>query len=162
LTVGGEIRAHDGHHVGTVVSGNGITPGTEADQRYYDYHPRTLAAGAFAHEEWNRGALQVTADLGWRHEAYHMRDDRLDGVTFDQPHAFAPPRPGRGWSGGGGGRLPARAARSGREPAFRALYDGEGVGNVPLMENGEPLIKPEQVNDFEGGLNYLSRHFKGE
>jgi outer membrane receptor protein involved in Fe transport len=45
-----------------------------------------------------------------------------------------------------------------REPAFRDLYDGEGVGNLPLFRYAippdnfaNPLIRPEHVNDYELG-----------
>jgi iron complex outermembrane receptor protein len=48
LTLGGELRAHDGHHTGEVLSGGTLPPGTPPDLSYYDYHPRTLAAGLFA------------------------------------------------------------------------------------------------------------------
>src|SRR5206468_10576306 len=40
---------------------------------------------------------------------------------------------------------------------FLDLYDGEGVGNVPLIVNGEPLIKPERVNDYELGASWARR-----
>ena len=44
LTVGGELRAHDGRHWGEVVTGDGLPPGTAPGHTYYDYHPRTLSA----------------------------------------------------------------------------------------------------------------------
>jgi outer membrane receptor for Fe3+-dicitrate len=47
-----------------------------------------------------------------------------------------------------------------REPAFRDLYDAEGVGSVPLYADAaqgtynDPLIKPEHVHDFEVGSSW--------
>jgi iron complex outermembrane receptor protein len=163
FTLGGELRFHDGRHVGSVISGDGLPPGTAPDVRYYDYHPRTLAAGLFAREEWNaRPALRVTADLAWRHEGYAMRDDRFDGVRFDQTYDFAVPRLGVDWHPDGAWSAFASWALSGREPAFRDLYDAEGVGSVPLyrvvdVANGvykDPLIHPEHVNDVELGARW--------
>jgi iron complex outermembrane receptor protein len=56
------------------------------------------------------------------------------------------------------GAVFAAAGQSRREPAFRDLYDGEGVGNVPLFDaNGNPLIRPERVNDYELGLEWRPR-----
>ncbi len=160
LTLGGELRAHDGRHFGQVVSGNGLPPGTEADLTYYDFHPRTLAAGAYVREEWNaRSDVRVTGDLAWRHQRYSMRDDRFDGVRFDQTYDFALPRLGVTWSPTP--RVSAFAAWSSaaREPALRDLYDGEGVGNVPLYAQHDPLrqsyrvplVHPEHVQDWELG-----------
>jgi len=160
LTLGGEIRRHDGHHTGDVLSGNGIPPNTEADARYYDYHPWTLSAGLFAREEW-RAAAQwlVTADLGWRHQGYYQRDDQFDGIRFDQTYDFLNPRLGVTWSPNARVNAFASYAHASREPAFRDLYDGETVGSLPLYGTIDvaagvyqnPLIHPEHVDDFEAG-----------
>lgn len=152
LTLGGELRGHDGHHVGTVISGSGLPPGTEADHRYYDFHPRTFSSGLFAREEWQLGAaLRATADLSWRHQGYLMRGDHFDGVRFDQPYDFALPRVGLTWSPRPELAVFAAGAHSRREPALRDLYDGEGFGAAPLLRNGAPLVRPEKVNDYELG-----------
>ena len=162
ITFGGEIRAHDGHHIGTVISGSGLPPGTEADHVYYDYHPRTLSAGVFAREEWTpRPMWAWTLDLAWRHQGYFMRDDRYDGVRFDQSYDFFLPRLGVRWNPTGSLALFAAAGHARREPAFRDLYDGEGVGSVPLIVNGEPLIKPERVNDYELGVSWWNLASRG-
>ena len=89
VTVGGELRAHDGRHIGSVISGDGAPPGTEPDHVYYDYHPRTLSGGLFMRDEWTQNtALAWTLDLAWRHQGYFMRDDQFDGVKFDQSYDF--------------------------------------------------------------------------
>jgi iron complex outermembrane receptor protein len=155
LTVGGELRAHDGRHFGQVLSGDGLTPGTPPDVSYYDYHPRTLSAGLFAREEWRPGpSWQITGDLAWRHQDYRMRGDRYDGVRFDQAYDFALPRLGLTWTPRSDLSCFVAWAQSRREPAFRDLYDAEGVGSVPLIVNGEPLIRPERVNDYELGAHW--------
>jgi iron complex outermembrane receptor protein len=158
LTLGGELRWHDGRHVGTVISGNGLPPGTEPDHVYYDYHPRTFAGGLFLREEWQpRRRLWVSADLGWRHQGYFMRGDLTDpafhpqAIRFDQSYDFANPRLGLTWRGDGPWQFFAAVSHARREPAFRDLYDAEGAGSVPLLENGKPLIRPERVNDYELG-----------
>jgi outer membrane receptor protein involved in Fe transport len=84
----------------------------------------------------------LTGDLAWRHEAYHMRGDQFDGVTFDQPYDFALPRLGATWQARTDLQLYGAASTSQREPAFRDLYDAEGAGSVPLIVDGEPLILP--------------------
>lgn len=164
LTLGGELRWHDGHHVGTVVSGNGLPPGTEPDHVYYDYHPRTFAGGLFVREEWQaRRQLWLSADLGWRHQGYFMRGDLADPVfhpqpiRFDQSYDFANPRLGLTWRGDGPWQCFAAVSHSRREPAFRDLYDAEGAGSVPLLENGTPLVRPERVNDYELGATRRQR-----
>jgi iron complex outermembrane receptor protein len=163
ITVGGEIRAHDGRHYGEVVSGSNLTPGTAPDYRYYDYHPRTLAGGLFVREEWEaRTALLVTADLAWRHQSYFMRDDNFDGIQFDQKYDFALPRLGLTWMPRAEFQAYASWAQSRREPAFRDLYDAEGPGSVPLyrvhdMVNNvyeDPLVTPEHVNTYEAGASW--------
>jgi iron complex outermembrane recepter protein len=163
LTIGAELRAHDGRHWGEVITGNGLPPGTAPDHVYYDYHPRTMSAGLFAREEWQpRRELTVTADLAWRHQGYSMRGDHFDGIRFDQPYDFALPRLGASWGSGGAWRAFASVAHSRREPAFRDLYDAEGVGSVPLYRRvaagifEDPLIKPEKVMDYEAGGEWRS------
>jgi outer membrane receptor protein involved in Fe transport len=160
LVVGGELRAHDGHHWGEVLGGTPLPPGAGLDTRYYDYHPRTLAAGLFAREEWQaRERWLVTADLAWRHQSYAMRGDRFDGIRFDQPYDFAIPRLGLTWSPRADLSAFASWSYSSREPAFRDLYDAEGAGSLPLyavvdVARGvyrDPLIRPEHVQDWEAG-----------
>ncbi len=171
LTVGGELRAHDGRHFGEVKSGDGLPPGTPPDQAYYDYHPRTLSASLYAREEWKwRPQWLVTADLAWRHQAYHMQDDHFDSIEFDQTYDFGLPRLGLTWLPRPGLSAFASWAYSAREPAFRDLYDAEGVGSVPLfavhdtVNNNwsDPLIDPEQVNDFEAGLAWTRGGLSGD
>jgi len=167
LTVGGELRFHDGHHIGTVVSGNGAPPGTEPDHVYYDYHPRTLSGGLFLREEWRVSTgLQATGDLAWRHQTYRMRGDVTDPVfhatpiRFDQRYDFANPRLGLTWAPRGALTAFAAWSQARREPAFRDLYDAEGAGSVPLYRGAlagnydEPLIRPERVNDYEIGASW--------
>jgi iron complex outermembrane receptor protein len=160
LTLGGELRAHDGHHTGEVLSGGSLPPGTPPDLSYYDYHPRTLAAGLFAREQRKlKHDLEATLDLAWRHQGYDMRDDQFDHIAFKQTYDFVIPRVALGWTPRQDWNVFGAWAYSSREPAFRDLYDGEGPGNVPLFADadvvtnsyGDPLIKPEHVNDFELG-----------
>ncbi|MBI1798648.1 MAG: TonB-dependent receptor [Candidatus Eisenbacteria bacterium] len=160
LTLGGEIRAHDGHHVGEVLSGGTLPPGTPPDPEYYDYHPRTLAAGLFAREERSLPhALRLTADLAWRHQEYVMERDAFDGIRFDQTYDFALPRLALAWAPRKATSAFASWSYASREPSFQDLYDGEGPGSVPLFENadvvnnvyGDALVRPEHVHDFELG-----------
>jgi iron complex outermembrane receptor protein len=163
VTVGGELRAHDGRHIGRVLSGNALPPGTPAEPAYYDYHPRTLSTGLFVREEWEAlPTLRVTGDLAWRHQSYDMGRDRFDGVRFDQPYDFALPRLGLTWTPRAGLMVFGGWAYSRREPAFRDLYDAEGAGSVPLIADGEPLIRPERVNDFEVGASWSATGARGE
>lgn len=160
LTVGGEVRAHDGRHVGTIQAGNPLPFGTAAPSPYYDYHPRTLAAGLYAREEYDLSAAwRVTADLAWRHAGYAMRGDRFDGIRFDQSYDFGLPRLAVSWQPTPRWQTFASYAYASREPAFRDLYDAEGVGAVPLYGTvdvaagvyRDPLIRPEHVHDLELG-----------
>jgi iron complex outermembrane receptor protein len=160
LTVGGELRFHDGRHVGTVLAGDPLPPGTPNPSAYYDYHPRTTAAALYAREEWDLSpALRATADLAWRHAGYAMRGDRFDGIRFDQRYDFAAPRVALAWQATAGWQAFASYAHASREPAFRDLYDAEGVGSVPLYRRvdvaagiyEDALVRPEHVRDWELG-----------
>jgi len=160
LTVGGELRFHDGHHLGTVIAGDPLPPGTANPSPYYDYHPRTLASGVYAREEWNLAhALQLTGDLAWRHAGYAMRGDRFDGVRFDQRYDFGSPRLALSWQPAPAWQAFAAYGYGSREPALRDLFDAEGVGAVPLFRRvdvaagviQDPLVRPEHVHDYELG-----------
>ena len=162
LTLGGEIRQHDGRHFGELVSGISLPPGTGPDHRYYDYHPRTLATGLFAREEYRLAStLTLGADLAWRHEDYFMRGDAFDGIRFHQHYSFIQPRLGLTFAPRASLSAYASWAYAEREPAFRDLYDGEGPGNVPnyrlvagVPDYGQPLVRPEKVYDFELGASW--------
>ena len=167
LTVGGELRWHDGHHVGRVLSGDGLPPGTPPEHIYYDYHPRTLSAGLFARQEWTVAPeFLVTTDLAWRHQEYRMRGDLTDPVfhpveiRFDQRYDFVIPRLGVTWTPRQDLHAFVAWAYSEREPSFRDLYDAEGAGSVPLYADAatgtyeQPLITPERVNDYEAGVTW--------
>jgi iron complex outermembrane receptor protein len=163
LTVGGELRVHDGHHLGTVIAGDPLPPGTPNPSPYYDYHPRTLATGLFARWEWDLShALHATSDLAWRHQGYFMRGDQFDGVQFDQHYDFGLPRVALSWQPAPAWQAFASYAYASREPAFRDLFDAEGVGAVPLYGHidpatgtySDPLIRPEHVNDAELGATW--------
>ncbi len=160
LTLGGELRAQDGRHVGRVLSAGAVPSGFTPGQRYYDYHPRVLMAGLFARHEWDvRSDLRLTGDLAWRHGGYRMRGDRFDGIRFDQSYDFGLPRLGVAWTPRPSTIVTASWSQAAREPAFRDLYDAEGVGSRPLyrvvdVANGiydDPLIRPERVQAFELG-----------
>lgn len=164
LTVGGELRFHDGRHIGTVISGNGAPPGTEPDHVYYDYHPRTISGGLFLREEWRLASrFRLTGDLGWRHQSYRMRGDLTDAafhptaIRFDQRYDFAVPRLGLTWEPRPNMTAFLAWSHANREPAFRDLYDAEGAGSVPLYQDAllgtyrDPLIRPERVHDYEAG-----------
>jgi len=165
LTVGGELRLHDGRHVGSLLSAVGAGSDFAPAASYYDYHPRTLSAGLFVREEFNAtSTLRVTGDLAWRHQGYAMRDDRFDGIAFDQSYDFALPRLGVSWTPTPAWNAFASYAYASREPAFRDLYDAEGVGSVPLYRRvdvaagvyEDPLIRPEHVHHLEMGGQWTS------
>lgn len=160
LTLGGELRAQDGRHVGQVLAAGAVPAGFTPGQRYYDYHPRVLAAGLFARHEWDvRADLRLTGDLAWRHAGYRMRGDRFDAIRFDQRYDFGLPRLAAAWTPRPSLRLTGSWSLAAREPAFRDLYDAEGVGSRPLYRvvdpaNGvyrDPLIRPERVQAWELG-----------
>ena len=163
LTAGGEVRAADGRHYGNVQSGSGLPPNTPPEPAYYDVRPRTLSSGLFAREEFRvREDLIATADLAWRHTGYTMAGDHFDGIHFTQSYDFVNPRLGMTWSPRADADVFVSWSHAGREPAFRDLFDAEGVGSVPLYRvanvaqniYSDPLIKPEAVDDFELGTGY--------
>src|SRR5262249_17671077 len=163
LTLGGELRFHDGHHLGTVIAGDPLPPGTPNPSSYYDYHPRTVAAGLYARWEWDLArSLRATSDLAGRPAGYFMRRDHFDGERFDQLYWLGVPSFALPWQASPAWQAFASYAYSSREPAFRDLYDAEGVGNVPLYGHidpaagryEDPLVKPEHVNDVELGASW--------
>jgi len=165
LTLGGELRAQDGRHLGRVLSAGAVPSGFAPGQRYYDYHPRVLALGLFARHEWDvRDDLRLTSDLAWRHSSYRMRGDAFDGIAFDQRYDFGLPRLGLSWQATPALAVNASWSLAAREPAFRDLYDAEGVGSRPLYREvdvaagiyRDPLIDPERVQAWELGAAWAS------
>jgi outer membrane receptor protein involved in Fe transport len=110
----------------------------------------------------SRAGLARHDDLAWRHQGYFMRDDAFDGIRFDQRYDFGLPRLALSWEPSASWQAFASYAYASREPAFRDLYDAEGVGSVPLYGHideaagiyADPLVKPEHVNDYELGASW--------
>jgi len=166
LIVGGELRFHDGHHWGEVLSGTGLPPGTPSIHRYYDYHPRTFSGGLFMREEWRPvPTLAITGDLAWRHQGYELRGDRFAGNRFDQGYDFALPRLGATWRPGESVSVFGSWSHSEREPRFVDLFKGEqGIG-LPFYQTYDPargiaegpFVRPEKVTDYELGGTFTAR-----
>jgi iron complex outermembrane receptor protein len=164
LTLGGEMRFHDGRHYGEVKSGSSLPPGTPADLGFYDFHPQTMSTGLFLREEWTpASAWTVTADGAWRHQSYSMRRDLFDHVAFEQKYDFFLPRLGVTWRPGKRDlAVFASWAQTQREPALRDLYDGETPGGLPRYAAVSPatglwvtpLIRPERASDWEAGASW--------
>jgi len=87
-----------------------------------------------------------------------MRDDVFDHLSFDQRYNFGLPRVALSFTPSPRASAFASWSYAEREPSFQDLYDGEGVGALPLFRYAvppsnfsNPLIRPEHVNDYELG-----------
>ncbi len=154
---------HRGSHWGEVVWA-AIWPNPEVKtlHRYYDFMMDRPFLWGFVSLRHELGPVAVIADLSVQHRSYKFYNDRRDNITFDIPYTFIIPR--LGFSKVFNDKFSAyvSVARSEREPSARNIYDAtHPYESEPLIDsNGNPLIKPEKLIDFESGATY--RFGRGE
>ena len=146
VTVGGEARLHEAHHLGDVRWAEHYPDGVDPNHRYYDYRveKRTFALQATA--AWRASdRVSITGGLQGTHHRYEMLDDKVNDVSFAESFTFALPRLGAVLTLGAGAEAYANIARGMKEPAFRTIYDPQDYYGT------RAALDPEDVWDLEVG-----------
>ncbi len=169
LVVGGEIRYHESEHYGEVTSGESLPPGTPDNYIYYFYNGGKRTYSVYATEIYSiTQKLNAMLGLQYVYHRYNLSNDRFKPYDFSVSYNFFTPRLGLNYnfSSKFNGFVNYSVAK--REPRLKDIYDAEDQNSVPNFrivnaEKGiyeDPLVKPEEMNDFEFGFGYSSTAFK--
>ncbi len=148
---------HRGHHWGEVVwAAIWPSPDVSTLHRYYDFMMDRPFLWGFASLKHDLGPVAVISDISIQQRKYRFYNDKRDSITFDIPYTFIIPRLGISKVFNDNLSMYLSVARSEREPSARNIYDAtHPYESRPLIdENGNPLIKPEKLVDFESGVTW--------
>ncbi|MEW6366634.1 MAG: TonB-dependent receptor [Acidobacteriota bacterium] len=156
---GGDVQYHHDRHYAYVMWGAILPPGTLPEHPYYDYKVRKWSGSVYVRDT-HRFTDKVTgvAELQVKSSRIQMLDDRFKQVDFKTSFPIVSPRIGVTYNPVPRQRLFVNFAMSGREPAFKDIYDPQDPYSVPLFAQSnpyrDPLVDPERLYDYELGWSY--------
>ncbi|CAN5420927.1 TonB-dependent receptor [soil metagenome] len=165
LVVGGELKFHRSEHYGEIASGEALPQGTPPNFQYYYYNGRKKTISLFANELYSFNK-DLTGMLGVQYasHSYSILNDRFDPYTFDVSYDFVTPRAGLNYNVNDQFSMFGNISFARQEPRLKDIYDAETPGAVPNFRivdapnnrYEDPLVKPEEMTDYELGFAYRS------
>jgi iron complex outermembrane receptor protein len=169
LVVGGELRLHKSEHYGDVTFGDALPSGTPDNYRYYYFNGKKTTASAYANEIYNvNKKLSLMAGLQFAYNKYTIENNEFNNYNFSVDYSFLTPRAGLNYNFNNNFRAFVNFSMAKREPRLKDIYDAENLGSKPnfrivdTVNNiySDPLVKPEEMQDYEAGLSYSSNVLK--
>ena len=163
FVIGGEMRFHNSDHYGEITSGDALPAGTPADYVYYYYNGGKRTYSIYANEIYSfTDKLNGMLGLQYVYHRYNLSNDKFKPYDFSVDYNFFTPRIGANYNFNNEFSAFANFSVSKREPRLKDIYDAEDPYSVPNFrivnaEEGiyeDPLVKPEEMNDFEFGVAY--------
>ena len=171
LVFGGEIRYHKSEHYGEVTFGDVLPPGTPDDYLYYFYNGGKNTYSVYANEIY-RATDKLTGMVGLQYvyHRYKIENDRFKPYDFDVSYNFFTPRFGVNYAFNNILRVFGNFSIAKREPRLKDIYDGENPYSTPNFRivdpatntYEDPLIKPEEMNDYELGFGLTMNDLKAD
>jgi iron complex outermembrane recepter protein len=165
LFFGAEFRNHNSLHWGRIEYAENLPPGVTKNYKYYSYEGAKDIFSAFVNEsyrlneQWN-----LLGELQLAYHNYRLFNEEYIGTDFTVNNLFLNPRFGINFKPNNPLNIYLSFARVSREPRLKEYYDAaeSSGGEVPQFETnsdgsynfGEPLVKPETMNDFELGASF--------
>ena len=179
VVFGAELRRHRSLHWGRLQRGANLPAETVGDdaRRYYEYRGGKNILSSYVHTNLQIAPkLFVMGDLQYAFKKYRIFDETFVGTQFSTPYHFLNPRFGLNYNLSERVNLYGSVSRTSREPRLKNLYDaaeastpaswGAVTPQFELNENGEfdfenPLVKPENLLNFELGAGYNTNRLHG-
>lgn len=178
LTIGAEYRYHKGTHWAKINYAEGLPANYNPDYSFYQYDGIKHMASLYVTEMYRPQVdLSVMANVQFAYNQYQIQHEKFLHNTFSVPYYFLNPRIGVNYNVTDEVNAYASLAYTSREPRLRNLYAAEDAywdpSATPQFElsdttNGQrvynfekPLVKPEQLLDFELGVGYTSTEYSG-
>ena len=180
VVAGAELRRHRSVHWGRIQEGDdalppavsGEYPGYDyiGTRHYYEYRGARDVVSPYVHTQFRmRPDLNLNFDLQFVNLKYRLYDEKFIGTDFTLRYHFWNPRLGANYNLTDKLNAYASVARTSREPRLKNHYDAAEASTPvswgpiePQFERrpdgsidfDKPLVKPEQLYDYEIGLGY--------
>ena len=163
LVIGGELRLHASEHYGEITFGSALPTGTPPDFQYYFYNGGKTTVSVFANDIYNlTDKLSGMLGLQFAYHRYSISNDRFKPYDFNVDYNFFTPRAGINYNFSDNFRAFVNFSVARREPRLKDIYDAEGAYSKPnfrivdTLNNRyeDPLVKPEEMFDYEAGIGY--------
>lgn len=163
LVIGGEVRMHKSEHYGEIAFANALPQNTPPNYEYYYYNGKKRSLAIYANEIYNIND-NVTAMVGlqYANHRYTLENDKFKPYGFDVNYDFFTPRVGLNIILPNNLRFFGNVSYVKREPRLKDIYDAESPYSTPNFKvvdtvnnvYTDPLVKPEELIDYELGINY--------
>ncbi|HTR81469.1 MAG TPA: TonB-dependent receptor [Bacteroidota bacterium] len=177
LTVGGELRYHHGTHWGQILGADSLPAGYDINYRFYQYDAEKYMASLYTTEVYRlEENISLMANLQFAYNEYRIENEKFLDNAFSYPYYFLNPRFGINYNITDEWNAYVSVAYTSHEPPLSNLYDAENaaydptiapqfetkiVNNDTVYDYTKPLVKPEQLLDFELGAGYKSTELTG-
>ena len=177
LVLGGELDQNSSDHWQSIQWAQGLPSDLPPDYRYNEWRALTDVATVYGHELYDLSTqLTLMLDLEYEFKQYKFYDEKFVGYSFVVPYHFWNPRIGVNYNITDESSIYSSISRTSREPQLASLYNADessydaGQEMYRATPNfatnpdgtynfGDPLVKPETLNDFELGYRFNSRQF---
>ncbi len=177
LTIGAELRYHKGTHWGQIVSADSLPANYDISYRFYQYNGEKAMASLYTTEVYRlQENISLMANVQFAYDQYRIADEKFLDNSFSYPYYFLNPRFGVNYNITDEWNTYVSAAYTSHEPPLSNLYDAENaaydptivpqfetkiINNDTVYDYTKPLVKPEQLLDFELGAGYKSDGLTG-
>ena len=170
LILGGELRIHRSLHWGSPEYGENLPVGITKEFRYYQYNAGKDIYAFYANENYRlNDKTNLLLETQFTYNKYLIYNEMYVHNDFSVSNFFFNPRIGLNYKYTPDLNFYFSFARISREPRLTNYYNAaeSSGGEVPQFETlpgggydfAKPLVKPETMNDFELGVNYISGTF---
>jgi iron complex outermembrane recepter protein len=175
LAIGAEYRYHRGSHWGKLSSAEGLPPNFDIDYRVYQYDGIKHMGSIYATETYHPAEdVSLMGSVQLAYNQYQIQNEKFLNNSFSVPYWFVNPRIGVNYNMTDEWNSYFSFGYTSREPRLRNLYSAEDAywdpgatpqfrisqvnNGTPVYDYASPLVKPEELFDFELGTGYKSEH----
>jgi len=188
MTLGASAYLFDSRHFGKVLWAKNIPAIYDAERKYYNYRGDRIAASVYLNYLYDYSSdIKLFSNLLYEFKTVDFKQnpsalysgDELNRYSVD--YNFLSPRLGINYSINQNTSIYANISFAQRDPSDSDLFDiftgPDDLGADPLFENADtvrsggqvqyinwsdPVVKPEQVIDYEIGFNYFNSFFNSK
>jgi iron complex outermembrane receptor protein len=165
LILGAEYRNHKSKHWGSINYAENLPEGITKNYRYYYYEGGKDILNFFVNENYYlTDQLNILGEIQFAYHKYRLNNEKYLGNNFSVDNFFINPRFGINYRFNNNLSSYLSYAKVSREPRLKNYYDAaeSSAGEIPQFEVDEsgkydfnkPLVKPENMNSFDLGINY--------
>jgi len=171
LVIGGEVRYHKSEHFGEITFAEALPQGTPPNYQYYFYNGGKRTYSVYANEIYSiTGKLNGMLGAQYVYHRYNISNNRYRPYNFSVNYNFFTPRAGLNYNFDDRFSAFVNFSIARREPRLKDIYNGEDPYSTPNFRivdtlkgiYEDPLVKSEEMFDYEIGLGYNSPKVKAD